>query len=182
MADKIEKDNEELKALIQELKTELNNKKKVDTDKKAEEDKKAKQPEEQVTDFSKMTPEQFYAHVKAETVKEMSEALKPFFQQVMALTYTSDRHRVSAKDKTFTDYEKDVQEIMTKNPSLDMDDALILAKAKNPPKTEDIPAKKDSVMKSLFAVESKVEDKEKAEVSAKEKAWLEVMGEETEIK
>jgi len=45
-----------------------------------------------------------------------------------------DKYRVAVKDKIFTDYKKDVEELMARNPNLGMDDALILVKAKKPPK------------------------------------------------
>jgi len=45
-----------------------------------------------------------------------------------------DKHRIAVKDKIFTDYKEDIEELMVRNPNLDMDEALILVKAKKPPK------------------------------------------------
>jgi hypothetical protein len=165
-----------LETLLKELKSELAKQKKEQV--KVEEPKKVDKPE---TDFNGMTPKEFAAHIRSETIAEMQEGMKPFLQQVMALTYTTEKGRIAGGDKLFEKYEKDVQELITQHPSMSVDDAFTLAKAKRPQTIESIPPKRENIMKSLFAVESKVEDKNKAQLTASDEAWAEVMGEATEI-
>jgi hypothetical protein len=127
-------------------------KKEVSEQKNQKEDVK---PKEDEVDYSAMTPDTFANNLRKSITEELMQAMTPILKQVAALTYHHEKGKVQSKDNTYDSYAKEVEAIIIKHPDLSLEDALLIAKGKNPPKTmEEQPQKAESMYKSVFQADA----------------------------
>jgi hypothetical protein len=100
-------------------------------------------------DWNAMSPEEFAENVRIQAKREVFADLNPLINQVVSLTYERDKKNASQSHPDIGQYEKEIQKVLTAHPSLEVSDALLLVKAKQPPSKE-----KEIELKSIFNVDN----------------------------
>lgn len=85
-----------------------------------------KQESKEEVDFSKMSPKDFYNHIK-DTIGA------PLMVAITTLAIQEEIREVKKDNEDFKDYEKEVREYMMKNPYSGVKDAYLLVKARKGP-------------------------------------------------